>query len=161
VKNYYQLLEDMFVGIRVPAFAISPRKNLLATPKFMFFDLGVRHAAAGLNPSPDLVKAHPGPVFEQWVGIELWQRLQYLGAGKLYHQRSRDGAEVDFIIEHSGGLTPIEVKWTENPTVNDARHLLAFIQEKKPKAKHGYVICRCPRPLQLHDHITALPWFCL
>ena len=161
VKNYYQLLEDMFVGIRVPAFAISPRKNLLATPKFMFFDLGVRHAAAGLNPSPDLVKAHPGPVFEQWVGIELWQRLQYLGAGKLYHQRSRDGAEVDFIIEHSGCLTPVEVKWTENPTVNDARHLLAFIQEKKPAAKHGYVICRCPRPLQLHDHITALPWFCL
>jgi len=91
----------------------------------------------------------------------LWQRLRYLGAGKLYHQRSRDGAEVDFIIEHGGGLTPIEVKWTENPTVNDARHLLAFIQEKKPKAKHGYVICRCPRPLQLHDHITALPWFCL
>jgi len=161
VKNYYQLLEDMFVGIRVPAYAKSPRKNLLSTPKFLFFDLGVRHAAAGLNPSPDLVQANPGPVFEQWVGIELWQRLQYLGAGKLYHQRSRDGAEVDFIIEQAGSLTPIEVKWTENPTLNDARHLLAFLQEKKPEATHGYIICRCPRPLQLHEHITALPWFCL
>ncbi len=50
VKGYYQLLEDMFVGIRVPAYSKSPRKNLLSTPKFMFFDLGVRHAAAGLNP---------------------------------------------------------------------------------------------------------------
>jgi predicted AAA+ superfamily ATPase len=53
VKSYYQLLEDMFVGIRVPAYAKSPRKNLLSTPKFLFFDLGVRHAAAGMNPSPD------------------------------------------------------------------------------------------------------------
>jgi predicted AAA+ superfamily ATPase len=98
---------------------------------------------------------------EQWVGIELWQRLQYLGEGKLYHQRSRDGAEVDFIVGYGGGLTPIEVKWTENPTLNDARHLLTFLREKKKEAKHGYVICRCPRPLQLHDQITALPWFCM
>jgi predicted AAA+ superfamily ATPase len=160
VKGYYQLLEDMFVGIRVPAYFRSPRKNLLSTPKFIFFDLGVRHAAAGLNPSIETVKSNPGPLLEQWVGIELWQRLQYLGEGKLYHQRSRDGAEVDFIVEHGGRLTPIEVKWTENPTLNDARHLLTFLREKKKEAKHGYVICRCPRPLQLHDQITALPWFC-
>ena len=116
VKGYYQLLEDMFVGIRVAAYSQSPRKNLLSTPKFVFFDLGVRHATAGLNPSSELVRANPGPVFEQWVGIELWKRLQYLGEGKLYHQRSRDGAEVDFIIEHRSQLTPVEVKWTENPT---------------------------------------------
>jgi predicted AAA+ superfamily ATPase len=161
VKSHYQLLEDMFVGIRIPAYSKSPRKNLLSTPKFLFFDLGVRHAAAGLNPSLETVKANPGPVFEQWVGIELWQRLQYLGEGRLYHQRSRDGAEVDFIIGHGGNLTPIEVKWTEHPTLGDARHLLTFLQERKPEAKHGYVICRCPRPLQLHDQITALPWFCL
>jgi hypothetical protein len=38
--------------------------------------------------------------------------------------------------------------------------LLAFLQEKKT-AHHGYVICRCPRPLQLHERVTALPWFCL
>ncbi len=107
------------------------------------------------------VKANPGPMFEQWVGIELWNRLQYLGNGRLFHQRSRDGAEVDFIIEHSNRLTPIEVKWTEHPTLSDARHLLAFLREKPKEAKDGYVICRCPRPLQLHERITALPWFCL
>jgi predicted AAA+ superfamily ATPase len=161
VKSYYQLLEDMFVGLRVPAYAKSPRKNLLSTPKFLFFDLGVRHAAAGLTASPDVVKANPGPLFEQWVGIELWKRLHYLGEGKLYHQRSKDGAEVDFIIERGGRLTPLEVKWTANPTLNDGRHLLSFLAEKAKQAQQGYIICRCPRPLQLHDKITALPWFCL
>ena len=133
VKGYYQLLEDMFVGLRIPAYSRSPRKNLLSTPKFLFFDLGVRHAAAGLTPSVETVKANPGPIFEQWVGIELWQRLQYLGVGKLYHQRTRDGAEVDFIIEHGGDLTPIEVKWTEKPTLNDARHLLPFLLKKSQR----------------------------
>jgi predicted AAA+ superfamily ATPase len=161
VKGHYQLLEDMFVGIRVPAYAKSPRTNLLSTPKFLLFDVGVRHAAAGLSPSRDIVAANPGPVFEQWVGIELWNRLQYLGEGSLYHLRSNHGAEIDFIIEHDRALTPIEVKWTEHPSLNDARHLLTFLDEKPRQAKRGYIICRCPRPLELHEKITALPWFCL
>ena len=92
-------------------------------------------------------------------GIELQAKLSR-PYGKLYHQPSRDSPEVDFIIERGGALTPIEVKWTEHPALNDARHLLAFLQEK-PEARHGYVICRCPRPLHLHEQVTALPWFCL
>lgn len=77
------------------------------------------------------------------------------------HLRTKDGAEVDFIIDRGGTLTPIEVKWTENPTVQDARHLLAFLAEHPKQAKHGYIVCRCSRPAQLHDQIIALPWFCL
>ncbi len=161
VKSHYQLLEDMFVGFRVEAFSRSPRKTLLSTPKFLFFDLGVRHAAAGLTATPDVVKTNPGPFFEQWVGIELWKRLQYLGEGKLYHLRTKDGAEVDFIIERGGMLTPIEVKWSEKPTVQDARHLLTFMDEHPKLAKQAYLVCRCPRPMQLHEKVMALPWFCL
>jgi predicted AAA+ superfamily ATPase len=161
VKSHYQLLEDMFIGFQVPAFSKSPRKNLLSTPKFVFFDLGVRHAAASLTPSRETVRANPGPLFEQWVGIELWKRLNYLGQGRLHHLRTKDGAEVDFIIERENTFTPIEVKWTEKPALQDARHLLAFLDENPRRAAHGYVICRCPRPLHLHDKVTALPWSCL
>ena len=161
VKSHYQLLEDMFVGFRVEAFSQSSRKTLLSTPKFLFFDLGVRHAAAGLTATPDVVKTNPGPFFEQWVGIELWKRLQYLGEGKLYHLRTKDGAEIDFIIERGGRLTPIEVKWSEKPRVQDARHLLTFMDEHPEVARQAYIVCRCPRPMHLHEKVTALPWFCL
>jgi predicted AAA+ superfamily ATPase len=161
VKAYYQLLEDMFVGFRVPAYARSPRKNLLSTPRFFFFDLGVRHAAAGLRPSRNAAMAQPGPFFEQWVGIELWKRLQYLGSGTLFHLRTKDGAEVDFVIERGNRLTPIEVKYTEHPTLRDARQLLVFLEEKPKAASTGYVICRAPRPLRLHEKIIAIPWSCL
>lgn len=161
VKSYYQLLEDMFVGFRLDAFSRSTRKTLLSTPKFFFFDLGVRHAAAGLTATRDVVQASPGACFEQWVGIELWKRLQYLGEGRLFHLRTKDGAEIDFILERGGALTPIEVKWTERPTVQDARHLLAFLAEHPKQARHGYIVCRAAHPLRLHEQITALPWFCL
>lgn len=161
VKGYYQLLEDMFIGVRVPAWTKSPRKNLLSTPKFLLFDLGIRHAAAGLAISRATVTGNPGPIFEQWVGLELWRRLQYLGEGELSYLRTRDGSEVDFIVERKGRVTPFEVKWTKRPTISDARHLLAFLKEHPRQAQHGYLICRCPHPLALTDKITALPWHSL
>lgn len=161
VKGHYQLLEDMFVGFRVPAYTRSPRKNLLTTAKFLLFDLGVRHGAAGLRPSTEIVDADPGRVFEQWVGIELWKRLGYLGEGALHYLRTRDGAEIDFIVEQGNTVTPIEVKWTERPDMTDARHLLTFLDENPRRAKHAYIVCRCPRPMRLDDRVTALPWFCL
>ena len=53
---------------------------------------------------------------------------------------------MDFIIEREGKLTPIEVKWTDNRTLGDARH----------KARHqgmSSVIslpCRTKRTLALN-----------
>jgi uncharacterized protein len=158
VKTYYQLLEDMFIGFRVTAFSGSRRKSLLSTERFCFFDVGVRHAAAETPIETAAVRAHPGPIFEQWVGIELWKRLQYLGNGRLQYLRTKAGAEVDFIIVHGGRFTPIEVKWTEHPSLADARHLLTFLDEHPKQAKRGYLICRCSHPLALADRVTALPW---
>ena len=161
VKTYYQLLEDMFIGFRVTAFSGSPRKSLLSTERFFIFDVGVRNAAAELPLEAAAVRANPGPLFEQWVGIELWKRLQYLGGGKLHYLRSKAGAEVDFIVARGGRLIPIEVKWTEHPRPGDARHLLTFLNEHPKRASHGYVICRCTAPLALTERVTALPWFLL
>ncbi len=158
VKSYYQLLEDMFIAFRVPGFSGSPRKSLLSTERCYFFDLGVRHAAAELPIEAAAIRGNPGPIFEQWVGIELWKRLKYLGAGTLHYLRTKAGAEVDFIVARSKRLIPIEVKWTENPSLHDIRHLLAFLAEHPKQAKHGYVVCRCRHPLRLHDRVTALPW---
>jgi hypothetical protein len=58
----------------------------------------------------------------------------------------------------AGRLVPIEVKWTERPTRNDARHLLTFLDEHPGRATRGYVVCRCPVPLEIDDRVTALPW---
>ena len=158
VKSHYQLLEDMFLGFRVTAFSGSPRKSLLSTERFYFFDLGVRNAAAEVPLERAAVRANPGPLFEQWVGIELWKRLQYLGGGRLHYLRSKGGAEVDFIVARGGRLVPIEVKWTEHPSSTDARHLRAFLNEHRESARHGFLVCRCPEPLALDDRVTALPW---
>ncbi|MBT7082004.1 MAG: ATP-binding protein [Chloroflexi bacterium] len=157
VKSYYQLLEDMFMGFRLPAFKRSPRKNLLSTPRFFFSDVGICQAAQGITPGRDVVLSNPGKYFEQWVIAELWKRLQYIGKGKLHYFCTKDGAEIDAVLETTDRIIPIEVKWTERPSRKDARHLLRFIEET-PNATDGYIVCRCPRPQKIADNITAIPW---
>jgi len=161
VKSHYQLLEDMFVGFTVSAFSGSARRKLLSSPRFFFFDLGIRNAAAGLTPGLDTARALAGTLFEQWVGIELWKRLRYLRKGRLHHMRTTDGAEIDFIVEMGNQLIPVEVKWTERPSLTDARHLTTFLREHPGKAERGWVVCRCPRPEALSENITAIPWWAL
>ena len=161
IKSHYQLLEDMFVGVHIPAYSGSARKALLSTPRFVLFDLGIRHAASGARPGVDLVRADPGRYFEQWVVLELWKRLQYLGAGRLSFYRTRGGAEIDVMVERpDGAVVPVEVKWTQRPAPGDARHVEAFVREHSA-ATEGFVVCRCPRPMRLTAHVTAIPWFTL
>ncbi len=161
IKSHYQLLEDMFVGVHIPAYSGSSRKALLSTPRFVLFDLGIRHAASGARPGVDLVRADPGRYFEQWVVLELWKRLQYLGAGRLSFYRTRGGAEIDVMVERpDGAVVPVEVKWTQRPAPGDARHVEAFVREHSA-ATEGFVVCRCPRPMRLTAHVTAIPWFTL
>lgn len=160
IKSYYQLLEDMFIGFSVPAFSKSPRKNLLSTPRFLFVDLGIQHAACGVSPDVNVVRANPGRYFEQWVGIEIWKRLQYLGSGQLYYFRTKDGAEVDYIVEFADRAIAIEVKWTAKPSLQQVPGLVSFLRDH-PSVRKGYVVCRCMRPMQLNKSIVALPWHLL
>lgn len=160
VKSHYRLLDDMFLGFTLPAFARSPRKNLLSTPRFFFVDAGLCHAARGLNPSRDIVQVDPGRFFEQWVIAELWKRSRYLHDAELSYLCTKDGAEIDVIVEQAERLTPVEVKWTARPSRKDARHLMRFVQEQ-PKASQGYIVCRCPRPQRITECVTAIPWQCL
>jgi predicted AAA+ superfamily ATPase len=158
IQSYYAILEDMFVGFSLPAYSGSVRQGVLSTPRFCFFDLGVRHAAARVAAEPSTVLANPGPIFEQWVGIEIWKRLNYLGEGRISYFRTKTGVEVDFVVEHRERLIPIEVKWTDRPTLSDARHLRSFLAEHSQKPGTGYVVCRCKHPLQLAPDIRAIPW---
>jgi predicted AAA+ superfamily ATPase len=159
IRAHYQLLEDMFLGYMIPAFSGSPRKAALSSPRFLFFDLGIRNAAARLHLDMDTVRANPGPLFEQWVGGEIYKRLRYKGSGTLSYFRTSAGAEVDFIIEDEGLIHPIEVKWTERPTLTDAKHMLAFMKDHPDRARRGYIVCRCPYPLELSESVSAIPWW--
>ena len=159
LKNFYQVLVDTFVGYWIPAYSRRTRKRLLTTPRFCFFDTGVRNAAAELPQSGPLADELAGPLLEQWVAQELVARAAYLGRGhRVSFWRTTYGVEVDFVWETPREDVPIEVKWTARPRPSDARHLETFIDEFPSRARRGLVVCRCERAQQLTDRVRAIPW---
>jgi len=158
LRNFYQVLEDTFVGLRIGPFA-SGRRRVVKAPRFVFFDIGVRHVLAELPTSETLLEIDPGTVFEQWVLTELYYRCQYRGRGyALSTWRTPTGVEVDAIVETPDELIPIEIKWTDKPKAADGRHIEKFIDLHPDKSSKGFVVCRAPHRQQLSARVTALPW---
>jgi predicted AAA+ superfamily ATPase len=158
LRNFYQVLEDTYVGLRLAPFS-RRRKRIIEAPRFLIFDTGVRHVLADVPPSNTLLTLDAGRIFEQWVLIELYYRCVYHGAGhQLSTWRTATGAEVDAVLETPDECMPIEIKWTQAPTAQDARHLETFLEQHRDISTRGYVICRAPRRQQLTRRVVALPW---
>ena len=157
IRSYFQILEDCLIIEPVePITQTQTRKKLIRARKFLFFDLGVRRLAA--REGRRLPKEIMGHLFEQFVGLELLRQGRYrTPPSRLRFWRDPDGPEVDWVVESGGDLIPVEAKWTEAPSSNDARHVHTFLDEYA-QARQGFVVCRTPRPVQLSQRVTALPW---
>lgn len=160
IESYYQILEDCLIAEKIePLMQLgktNARRRLIRTPKYVFSDLGLRRMAAGEGDKPP--QEHWGALFEQFVGLELlrYSKLNY-GKSNVYFWRDSNGPEVDWILAKNEQLIPIEVKWTDKPTLKDAKHLQLFCAEY-PNAENGYIVCRTPYKIKLADKIFALPW---
>lgn len=162
LRTYYQVLADTFVGCWVHAYGAAGRKRLLTTPRFLFFDMGVRNAAARMPFVRHLMSDMGGRLLEQWVGLELLHRASY--AGRQYEVtfwRTTSGVEVDYVWQSPEEHIPVEVKWSENPQPKDARHVETFLNLYPKKAGRGLVVCRVSRARQLTKRTTAIPWHAL
>ncbi len=158
VRNYYQVLEDTYVGLRIPSFERS-RKKTISAPRFLMFDLGVRNALAGLPMNEAIVQLDAGRLFEQFVMIELFYRCQIHGrTHRLSTWRTATGAEVDAVVETPDEVIPVEIKWTASPQHKDIRHIETFLDLHGDIANQGYLVCRVDMPRKMSDRILAVPW---
>ena len=158
IAGYYQILEDCLVAERIePVTESKTRHKLLKSNKYIIFDLGLRRLAAreGIR-VPQKYKGH---LFEQFITLELIRHARPLGnrAKIKYWHDAGSNVEVDCVIDTPDLLIPVAVKYTERPTVNDAKHIMTFLNEYE-KAEKGYILCQGARRMKLADNIYALPW---
>ncbi len=157
IASYYQILEDCLILERVePFFKSRTRKRLIRSPRYLFFDLGVRNICARvLGSIPPEIK---GQLFEQYIGLELirWARRQH-GKARILFWNDPSGPEIDWLIETANELIPIEVKLSKKPTLSDAKHIRTFMKEY-PKAKRAFVVAQNQQPFQLDENILAVSW---
>ncbi|MCH9644791.1 MAG: AAA family ATPase [Gammaproteobacteria bacterium] len=157
IYEYFQVLEDCLIVDRIePITQHAGRRRLSKAVKYLFFDLGVRRLAAGEGLK--LPQKYYGDLFEQFVGIEILKVIRaFASPAKLRYWQDHMGPEVDYVIEYNRQYLPIEVKWTDKPTMKDASHVVKFLDEYDCMDM-ALIVCRVPRPRQLADNVLALNW---
>ena len=162
IKEYYQILEDTLVIEKIEPFLKSARKRIFASPRYYFFDLGVRNALARLPFAKETINAQKGVLFEHAVMLEIIRRIRALNKNyKVNYWRTSAGAEVDCVIDLGQNVIPIEIKSSRNVSISDIKGLKIFLDDYKNIAKEGYVITMGERKERLAKNIIALPWFYL
>ena len=132
VARYYQILEDTLLGVTIPSFDRSIRKQQSKSPKFYFFDLGVQRALSGLLSVPCTPQSYGyGRSFEQFVVLEIYRLNAYLRKRfKLFFLRTKDDLEVDLIIDRPGeSMLLLEIKSTDHADSHQGRHVRAVSKE--------------------------------
>ena len=134
VKNYLQSLEDTYIVAFNRPIATNVRSELVKMPKIYFMDLGLRNCVLK-NFNLYLIEREKGKLLENFVYISLNQTWK----DKLHYWRSKDKAEVDFIIEKENqNWIPIEIKATmlSKPIIGKSMH--SYL--KSYPCKNAYVV---------------------
>lgn len=126
VNRYISLLEEVFLIKRVPAWSRNLSARAVGTPKVACVDSGI--AANLLDLTTDrLVRPDGGlgPLLEGFVLMELCRQLSWSDRRtELYHYRTKDGVEVDAVLEdRRGGVVGVEVKAAATVRDDDFRGL--------------------------------------
>lgn len=126
VESYFQILEDLLIGYRIPVFTRKAKRRLIQHSKFYFFDTGVFRAIRPKGPldTPELID---GAALETLVlqNLQAYIDNHHLDYG-IHFWRTTAGNEVDFIAYGSEGLVAIEVKRRRTVTARDVSSLKAF-----------------------------------
>ena len=123
LKNYLWYLEKTFIVNRVYPFFRNIRKEIKKSNIFYFYDLGLRNFSTG-----EFGKLiNYGFVFQNFIYNVLRERLRYTPS-KIYYWRTKDKAEIDFIIDRANYIVPIEVKYKHLKSPVIPRAIRSFIK---------------------------------
>lgn len=154
VESYLNILEDLLIAERLPAFTRRAKRRILAHPKFYFFDVGVYRTIRPQGPL-DSSEEIEGISLETLIYQELKAMNHYLNLGyQLFYWRTATGQEVDFVLYGPKGLIAIEVKRTARVSAKHLRGMKAFLREY-PTAK-AFVLFGGKRRMH-QDGIEMIP----
>ena len=159
VHRYLNLLEASNLFVRLRPFTKIKSKSITKTPKGYFIDPGLAAHLAGYRDSSAMDEKFKGNLFESLILLNLLCLAEIYGMN-VYFWRTKEGKEVDFILEYGRVILPLEVKMSNKVQYADLQNLLYFLR-MNPQAVGGIVIYTGSDIQKLASNIFAIPWVML
>lgn len=111
VRRYLELLEKVFVIFPQQGFSRNLRKEYTKTPRYYFWDNGVRNVLIS-NFNTLGLRDDVGALWENYCVSERLKRNDYKNiSANYYYWRTYDQKEIDLVEERDGRLFGFEMKW--------------------------------------------------
>lgn len=133
VRSYLALIEDTYIIKKIRPFYFNKNKELNKVPKFYFLDIGVRNYF--LNNFSELEKrVDKGQIWETYILQELIKN----NLSRIKFWRTKNGMEVDFVIEKDNNIFPIEVKYKTDGRKSHLNNIFYFLESYE--LLNGYLL---------------------
>ena len=153
IRTYFDILEDTYLGFRIPPWKKSENRRMIITEKFYLFDVGMANYLSRRQPrigSPEFGKA-----FEHYILMELKAYQAYRNPDMpISFWRTSTGREVDFILGEKE--LAVEIKGSSRVHEGDIRALQALIEDGP--VKKCCLVCLEKQPRDVTRNIKILPW---
>ena len=111
IRRYIEIFEDSYIIFRLYPYSKNKRTEISKSAKIYFYDLGVRNALIN-NFSDISLRDDKGALFENFIISEALSQITYLEKNyPIYYWRSKQGSEMDLVLETTKGLIGVEIKY--------------------------------------------------
>lgn len=159
-KRYQSLLEQVFLIRLLPAWHEKIIKRIAKSSKVFFNDTMLLCHLLRVDPETfDPASKHKdGHILENFVYTELMKQISRIEGYNLYHFRTSEGKEVDFLIERQDRkIAAIEVKSRKTIKPEDFK-VLEFLRDNlKDRFENGVILYLGRDVISYGDRITAMP----
>jgi predicted AAA+ superfamily ATPase len=153
IKEYFRILEDTMTGRFLQSYQKKPKRRVITSPKFFYFDVGI--AGYLLKRGKLEVGSESfGKAFEHFIFQEIFAHSHYSDKNyQVCYWRTTSQLEVDFILgDHE---VAVEVKSTNMVNPRHLKGLKSFAEEYQ--VKKLIVVSTDPYPRKV-GNVTILPW---
>ena len=157
-KEWMGILEASFQVYLLRPYFRNISKRQIKTPKLYFLDTGMVCYLTGWHNSEVASQgAMAGSLLENYVISEIIKSYWHHGyEAPLWFWRTKEGHEVDLIIEEEGKLFPVEIKMSMTPDINMTKSILQLKKLSNDVGK-GAIICLAESGYPLNREINIIP----
>jgi predicted AAA+ superfamily ATPase len=160
-RRYIRLLEAAYIVRTLPGWATSKTTRAVRAPKIYVCDTGLLCHLLGVTADAlaTPLSGDAGPVLETFVTMELARQLGWSDTrASLFHFRSKDGTEVDAVLEAADGrLVGVEVKAGATVRSEDFRGLRLLMDKVGDRFQAGLVLYTGTETLSFGDRLRCAP----
>lgn len=158
--NYLSIITRIYQATLLKPYFVNIGKQFIKSPKLFFNDTGVLCSLLKINSKEQLLNsAYSGAIFETYIFCELQKHLSYMKkSAQIFHYRTNDKKEIDFIIEVDNKILAIEVKQSSSVKKEDFKHIIDLQNRYKQKECLGVVFYNGDIVIEFSDDLVAIPF---